>query len=1776
MNISIQKVLFLAICGVLLIASGAHAAVITGPSSSTTGSFTLSWPAGYELRLNVNDATWRYAAPPTTSYAFSNLPSGAYNFQLAQCLNIPPPFGTGWSCVYDTASALTVWVDRDLEPAIDTGTTQAGTIAYSAGTSKRGSSEVSVPLHTPVGVNGLAPRLALTYDSARGTDISEVNFLDDDLGYGWRLQGLSRVHRCRLGLTGTGAPTLSSTDTYCLDRQLLKLFSGVYGADGSVYRTEIQSHVQVTKMAGDWFEVRYPDGRVANYGDTASSKVKGSGQLNGFFVWSQPSPTVVWAERQVINPLGDAYTVDYDVDDVYGLIRPKLITYSQATVEFKYGPRNDTTLAAFNYGGGYSAVKRTSVLHTVRVKMNGLNVREYRLDSNLISGRMRLEQIQECGYNLSGSTAACLKPLVIGWSAVSGGSSNFPIAIASLQDGMGARTEYYYSTITTTTNPIDYTEIPFGGLFGVPTTLASQSVAAVNEMRKSDGITAGATNRWTYANKSFAYQDSLNRGYVGFNETRVKDEQSGIVAYTQHRLDGFFKGAPSHIRVFTGLFGSGTELERREIAYDLKSVTAGLSSVLLPLPIRVTSWQFEGPTVVGGSEQEVTFCFYNLDANGNCPTSGTVNEHPTQIFSSTSTGNTISNPAVVPGYWGDVPNRVITDVKQTSFNAIDLQNSSSPWLKQLPVKHTNTETTFGSGQSPKTVVNTRSYFTNTAILAGEIKQANDATTLLQWARSFTGNNPTLECLYGSTFGCISTNYGASYVDDRYPPSVTNALTQTTNLAWDSRFGAIKQVNDPDNNITQIEYDPFGRVARRIAMDGTTTTITYARCDSGCGGVVGAQAAIKISTSVDNFGTKVAPDSARYVDVLGRTVLEEVVALDTLDGLRSVRTVYDTRGRVKFVSRPYFTNQTMPDCTGPSLDCTWFFYDIRSRVTQEVRPDGGYTTNSFSSSVGALSVVSVETIKRPGNVDATIAKQNTFNVLGQLIYTIDALGSSKAVVSFYYYDSHGNLWIVYVDGKIVATMYYDLAGNRTQLIESNSGTSNYQFDGRRLMTQATDGQGQPTRYTYDALGRLITRQDRYGLSGQVNNTWDWDTYGATGQLESVTNGLFTETYTYGASAKLTGVATSVAVLLVLTASYNRTFGYDSAGRLSTIAYPNMTVQQEYATNGYLTRYRHVQSGNVLDEVTDTDAFGNVTEQRYQNTAMRTSRTYEQTSGRLQTIQSGTSATPKSIQDLEMAWQSNSSVLLRQDKRNTASASDDTRDVYDYDELNRLYRQKTDLSVSRQLDFTFDIHGNLTSKVSNVSGDLNVTGYTYGTSGQPHRLTSVSMGGNFNTLSYSTAGDITQYDATTGNDTWLEYDGQHNVTKITVGTSQGTTTARDEFWYTPDGDRFLGRETWDASGVQRTAITTYLGAFEEVRPSAASSYNLFRRVQVTPTVQWMWRSVAAGGTASDWFFQHRDHLGSVDAITNTSGTLVSSVVGKTSFDPFGGRRSKDWSRDITQVEKDALLAPDYEDEKSPRGFTDHEMLNRTGFIHMNGRVYDPRIGRFVSPDPIVQSPTFSQSYNRYAYVFNNPLAYTDPSGFAGWSQAPCAYECPYTGKGNGGQFVFNNGAINPTCDEIAPGPICYESMRGEYGSSIFGINQRKPGDRRRYNSPFPEDESRSDVLPPLVYEGRILVGRKEERRDLYRGPLVVVVGASFPVFVEVGAEAAVAVRAVPELYRDEIFRILLEALVAGATIAEGRPTLEDMRQDARVPIEQSEDLRKSNDFQKIRPPQRPGRF
>jgi RHS repeat-associated protein len=121
-----------------------------------------------------------------------------------------------------------------------------------------------------------------------------------------------------------------------------------------------------------------------------------------------------------------------------------------------------------------------------------------------------------------------------------------------------------------------------------------------------------------------------------------------------------------------------------------------------------------------------------------------------------------------------------------------------------------------------------------------------------------------------------------------------------------------------------------------------------------------------------------------------------------------------------------------------------------------------------------------------------------------------------------------------------------------------------------------------------------------------------------------------------------------------------------------------------------------------------------------------------------------------------------------------------------------------------------------------------------------------------------------------------------------------------------------------------------------------------------------------TVSTTLWQLKDHLGSSTTLLNTSGQLSEPRKG---YDVWGKRRHVTGADDASNTIASA----------SNRDFTGHEYLEEIRLVHMNGRIYDPVVGRFLSPDPFIDNPLDLQSLNRYSYVNNNPLAYTDPSGY-----------------------------------------------------------------------------------------------------------------------------------------------------------------------------------------------------
>ncbi len=141
----------------------------------------------------------------------------------------------------------------------------------------------------------------------------------------------------------------------------------------------------------------------------------------------------------------------------------------------------------------------------------------------------------------------------------------------------------------------------------------------------------------------------------------------------------------------------------------------------------------------------------------------------------------------------------------------------------------------------------------------------------------------------------------------------------------------------------------------------------------------------------------------------------------------------------------------------------------------------------------------------------------------------------------------------------------------------------------------------------------------------------------------------------------------------------------------------------------------------------------------------------------------------------------------------------------------------------------------------------------------------------------------------------------------------------------------------------------------------------------------RTVTGGTTVTKLTTILKDHLGSTDLLwtsTWNGANFGNPNPERQSFDTWGERRAPDTQLAFRQGDGDAFRTGP---ENYERGYTGHEQLDDSGLIHMNGRLYDPELGRMLSPDPVVQVPEYSQNFNRYSYVMNNPLNLTDPSGF-----------------------------------------------------------------------------------------------------------------------------------------------------------------------------------------------------
>ena len=844
--------------------------------------------------------------------------------------------------------------------------------------------------------------------------------------------------------------------------------------------------------------------------------------------------------------------------------------------------------------------------------------------------------------------------------------------------------------------------------------------------------------------------------------------------------------------------------------------------------------------------------------------------------------------------------------------------------------------------------------------------------------SWTGSNTTTRTsrtLYESNRG--------RYIDkqqNHYGQTLSDVVTRNAH-------GAPTRATDINGISLKTAYTPMGRQYWQHSEAGSSSVSLMTRDAGQCSPALTAYRSYTLAGD--------GAESHECFDILGRKIRGYTRAFDG-DWIFQ-DTEYDTLGRVSRKSEPW----EAASGSGTGSHWTSFEYDILGRVTRTTLPDGSTGSASYTG-------LTITTTNDHGHT-----RTETRNALNRLVEVRDNQGvtgasaTEKARVT-YAYDALGNLTSLTshhqsgdtVSSNVTTTITYDALGRKVSMNDPDKGAWSYAYNafGEIIsQTSANQSTGATTRMRYDRMGRMTSRTD-YTPRGVTEATTTWQRDNSTsirvgiGQLTSVThtnwnyrgtNALsnqvavnYTQRYAYdrfGRRIKTTATIGDNGNL----GTYHQKATFDQYGRpfqvLDIASGSHRTgsnshgVQYSYNDYGYQTETTDVNLTNGVREsyhqVQAMNERGQVTKERRGSTV--THYRYDAATGRLCHKHTGTllasvptynctgTSDPSTalasnrgdIQDLAYRWDTLGNLTRRWEY----SGSKSLQESFSYDRQNRLTQAA--VTGGATTNVTYDSRGNIKSKTG-----VGTYRYGAGTAG-PHAVTSITGGSSY---TYDRNGNNL-----TGDGRTLHYTSFDKVYRIT----KGTHTTR--FTYGPDRARFL-REDWQ--GASLTTRTLYVGASEYHTNNSTGATEIKRMVAgALITLRYTSGLDTTADISKALVFT--DHLGSTDVITDFAGAIIQEQ----SFNPWGERRNASNWRAMTGIFSTGFTLAGRTHTGIKQGFTGHEMLDEVGIIHMNGRIYDARLARFLQADPNIQSPGNSQSLNRYSYVLNNPLNATDPSGF-----------------------------------------------------------------------------------------------------------------------------------------------------------------------------------------------------
>ncbi|MBO7586933.1 MAG: hypothetical protein J6T13_07115 [Bacteroidales bacterium] len=807
------------------------------------------------------------------------------------------------------------------------------------------------------------------------------------------------------------------------------------------------------------------------------------------------------------------------------------------------------------------------------------------------------------------------------------------------------------------------------------------------------------------------------------------------------------------------------------------------------------------------------------------------------------------------------------------------------------------------------------------------------------------------------------------------------LNTTTSYTYNA-YGQILTTMDANGNVTTNAYDTYGNLISRTDALGNVSSLTYSTSGNILTSTNPSQGVIRltynnadelirmvgpsgnaIQLSYDNRGLVTSrTDAMQHVTHIAYDALQQPVSV-TGPMNNTVTTTYNAKQKPtqmvdamnNAVKRVYDDHDWLTYTVDVFSDTTWYSYDNNGQVIGIQMPNGNMLYYQY-------------------------------DVLDRLV----AKGDRMGMTAQYMYDANDNV-IESIDGEGNHTYYtYDAMNRLIQTTDANGGISQYTYDANNNLLTFSDANGHTTSYVYDALNRQVSSTDALGHT-------TFQTYDANGNIISVTDAKGqTTSYAYDANGKLTHItfadgktrtveydANDNVIRLKNEAGHYTTFTYDALNRLTQKTYPDNSIHQfTYDLNGNLLSatnanatvlFTYDAAGRVLSESLN----GKIT--TYSHNTRERIATISYPGGRSITRQYDYRGRLTSIMENDntvVSFGYNNNDLLTQRTYTNGTSSN-----YTYDMLNRLTRIMDNPQVM-EVEMTYDPVGNMLSKKDLLHLIKSET-YTYNAS---DRLTGFKKGATSAGVEIPNPMHQIQYvlDAV-GNYSTVTEDGQ--ITTYTANNRNAYSAISGASAYAPQYDA-NGNLTQDDSHSYSydfenhlisvdngsTATYAYDALGRRIRKQTGSTmvnyyYTDSQIVEERDATDNVTATYLYGSGIDDIFQMHRDgqdfwyhknHLGSVTALTNEQG----NVVERYEYDPYGKLTIYEANNSTSAL---STVGNIYY-------FTGREYDFETGLYHYRARSLHPNLGRFMQQDPLL----YVDAMGLYNYVDNMPTTMVDPWG------------------------------------------------------------------------------------------------------------------------------------------------------------------------------------------------------